>query len=672
MAKPKQPAIPAIPSDTPKALRPFMSAMREVVQILAGQGRGSELDQAVTYRDLGARSGGGTAAIAGALQGLIDQGGVQAYSPVDRPTTPSGVGVTNYVGGVFVQWDLPRYNGHSHTEVYLQQTAVDGNNDPVDAPALDLDTMLAGSSSSAAVGLSVRTGYGYYVWVRHVNQSQQAGPIHAVGGTFLFHPHAPTYLLEQLSAQIQESHLAQTLSESISEIPGLVQVAEGNTTNLFLNPAFAGGLPHGFGISGAVYPSSDGTVPASCPVSNVLRIQNRDTLGKTIDVVPGDLLSFSMLCATYDATAPQIQIGAKFTRKDGSVLAWTGAVTRTTSSTWKQIAGTLTVPADAAQAQLWVQLNYNDTNHHWFITGVSFSLGAGAMWSVRSQVGDIKAGIGVWTGTGGQSEVAVAASRFYVFDPNDPTNSYKALLAVSGGQVLINNAAIDTAYIQTLAAGEITAARINALTLNAINITGGTITGTALRGGTLGIGTGGPYSGYNTFIESTGQLKTNNLYATGGTFTGTVTATGGTFSNCTISSNCTIQGTLNANQIVGDITAMKNWSWGGATSYAGGNWINIISTTLAGASFDRWLLVSDFYVTATSGYITVEVIVGGVTKFSKEYQASTTVKIPGVTVGASGNVGVELRFKCTYGAQVSVYSQDIQLTVFKKDTGTFL
>ncbi|QNF21968.1 hypothetical protein FT688_20885 [Aeromonas hydrophila] len=78
------------------------------------------------------------------------------------------------------------------------------------------------------------------------------------------------------------------------------------------------------------------------------------------------------------------------------------------------------------------------------------------------------------------------------------------------------------------------------------------------RGG--GLWQGGPHGGWgwgwHTIIYADGSIYTDRLYASNGTFTGTVNANNGVLNNVTINENCTIRGTLDADRIVGDVTAL--------------------------------------------------------------------------------------------------------------------
>jgi hypothetical protein len=217
--KPKQPAIPAVPNDVSPSMRNFMTAIREVLQVQAGQGRGNEIDRAVTFRDLqGSTAGSGlsSAALRAVLTGYAaSQVGTET---VERPTAPTGVSVSAYIGGVFVSWDNQRYGGHAMTEVFFQRTEVNANNTPKDPPAINTETMLNGTSSSTNYAIAVETGYGYYVWARHVNRLGVVGPLSKPLGDFIFVPHRPSELIAQLQGQVNEDVFTQELLRKIEAI----------------------------------------------------------------------------------------------------------------------------------------------------------------------------------------------------------------------------------------------------------------------------------------------------------------------------------------------------------------------------------------------------------------------------------------------------------------------
>lgn len=184
--------------------------------------------------------------------------------------------------------------------------------------------------------------------------------------------------------------------------------------------------------------------------------------------------------------------------------------------------------------------------------------GAEAMWSVKAQAGDIKAGIGLVAKSDGTSQVMVSASQFFVFNPNSP-NATAPLFAIDNGQTVIAEAIIRKATIQIIHSEKITADYIKAgVSISAPLITGGQFDmGNAfMSGGAAGFGKGGPYGGWgwgwHTIIYSDGSLYTNRLYAEGGYVRNM------TIGNCTIDQNCIVHGTIYAERIVGDVTATKS------------------------------------------------------------------------------------------------------------------
>ncbi|HIF9182355.1 TPA: phage tail tip fiber protein, partial [Photobacterium damselae] len=129
------------------------------------------------------------------------------------------------------------------------------------------------------------------------------------------------------------------------------------------------------------------------------------------------------------------------------------------------------------------------------------------MWSTKAQAGEIKAGIGILAKSDGTSQVAVSASQFIVFNPNQPNGSIQPLFAIDKGKVVIPKALIETATIQILTAQRIVADEVKVgIRLSSPAINGGYITG-----GWAGFGVGGPYSGYHTLIEKNGTIRTNRL-----------------------------------------------------------------------------------------------------------------------------------------------------------------
>lgn len=405
------------------------------------------------------------------------------------------------------------------------------------------------------------------------------------------------------TAAIQSEATARASADSAqsTQINTVQALLAGDPSNLFLNPNFDPGQPHGFSGNGDAYvhDAAYQWAPAGCPAPNYLEVWNRDVNGKTIPVTPGDVYHFGMSCATGDGGAPRIGIGCMAMNAAGGVIGYYLVAMRSDANpTWKKISGEMTVPAGATQIRMWVQLDYFrdvNTNHWWAITGIQWTNanatkalsasvqtqsqaistlenGAQAMWTAKTQVGQITSGIGVMTDSNGKSQVMISASQLFMFDPNGaaPTRS---IFAVSNGQVVIQKAVIEAATIETVTAMSITADYVRAgVSITSPAINGGTLAigsgdnSCFMEGGSIGIGKGGPYSGWglgwHTIIYNDGGIYTDRLHASSGDFTGYVHATSGYFENVTIAENCDVRGTIYANKIVGDVIAIKPMNLG--------------------------------------------------------------------------------------------------------------
>ncbi|EIP3426841.1 DUF1983 domain-containing protein [Salmonella enterica] len=166
-----------------------------------------------------------------------------------------------------------------------------------------------------------------------------------------------------------------------------------------------------------------------------------------------------------------------------------------------------------------------------------------AMWGQKASAAGITAGIGIVAGKDGAgdpvSQVAIAATQLFVFDPNNPGNTAYPF-AVSGGKVVIQKAVIYDAVVQTLAAQRIVADEVKV---------GATLTAPYIRSATISNG--------NFTVDSNGNMNAvnanlNNVTSRGGTFYD-LYAVRGSMNNVHILENCQIDGRLSAAQIDGDI-----------------------------------------------------------------------------------------------------------------------
>lgn len=171
-----------------------------------------------------------------------------------------------------------------------------------------------------------------------------------------------------------------------------------------------------------------------------------------------------------------------------------------------------------------------------------------AMWGQKASAAGITAGIGIVAGKDAAgdpiSQVAIAASQLFIFDPNNPGNTAYPF-AVSGGKVVIQKALIYDAVVQSLAAQRIVADEVKV---------GATLTAPYIRSATISNG--------NFTVDSNGNMNAvnanlNNVTSRGGNFYDlnayNLNVNRGTLSDVHILNNCQVDGTIRANQIEGDI-----------------------------------------------------------------------------------------------------------------------
>ncbi|EFV1619437.1 DUF1983 domain-containing protein [Salmonella enterica] len=183
-----------------------------------------------------------------------------------------------------------------------------------------------------------------------------------------------------------------------------------------------------------------------------------------------------------------------------------------------------------------------------------------AIWGQKASAAGITAGIGIVTGKDAAgkpvSQVAIASSQLFVFDPNNPGNTAYPF-AVSGGKVVIQKALIYDAVVDTLAAQHIVADDVKV---------GATLTAPYIRSATISNG--------NFTVDSNGNMNAvnatlNNVTSRGGYFYDlnayNLNVNRGTLSDVHILNNCQVDGTVRANQIEGDIA--KTYVINGSSVY---------------------------------------------------------------------------------------------------------
>ncbi|EFE22842.1 hypothetical protein EDWATA_02151 [Edwardsiella tarda ATCC 23685] len=248
------------------------------------------------------------------------------------------------------------------------------------------------------------------------------------------------------------------------------------------------------------------------------------------------------------------------------------------------------------------------------------------LWSQKSRVGEISAGIGIVAGSDAQgnplSQVAIAANQFFVFDPNNPNDdgTYAIPFVVDGtsGRVIMAKAAIEQATIQILQAQRIVADEVKAgISLSAPQITGAQIFASA--------------------ITSLGNPPRFALTPDGGLFarqadiSGHINATSGRLSRVTIDETCDVK-EIRAETIKGDIVKVITLRLGAPLQ-------------ISAAPFDRLLFAMPVAAHGTTSTST--------TSSGREGRDRTSTSYSGTRIGININ-GREVVVADQFGSGVDV------------------
>lgn len=188
-------AIPEPPKAADPALRSFLTALKEAVEVRLGR-RGDPLEEAVTKREL---LDAGIARLGSAyhnnlLPVTVEPEGVRIVPPV-----PIGFVAEGVFGGIHLTWENPfqAYNVHAYTEVWRGET-----NDPT-------KRILINSSRGATFfdRIPDEDAGEYWYWVRFVSEYNREGPF---SQPFKARKEADIgELMTKLSGQIDKKSLSQ-------------------------------------------------------------------------------------------------------------------------------------------------------------------------------------------------------------------------------------------------------------------------------------------------------------------------------------------------------------------------------------------------------------------------------------------------------------------------------
>ena len=199
--------LPTVVSNIPRDLRAFVDRVRDLLG-------GDTYVTRVEYLRGGNGSGGGGSGGGGGGGGGGDNPWALPCGTPVTPTAPTGLRAEGVFHAIDLAWDAPDYCGHGYTEVW------GGTGE-----SRDTATLLGGSIGSTYYHAIPEADSRWCFWIRHVNLAGQVGPFNQEAGVCAKTLIDIDYVLSLLSGQIKESHLYQSLGETIQRIDGAASVS---------------------------------------------------------------------------------------------------------------------------------------------------------------------------------------------------------------------------------------------------------------------------------------------------------------------------------------------------------------------------------------------------------------------------------------------------------------
>ncbi|MFV1943500.1 DUF1983 domain-containing protein [Pseudomonas luteola] len=415
MAKKALATIPEIQGNIDPAIKRTLTAMKEALEVRLGR-RGDPLDEAVTKGDL---VDAGIAKVSGSGN-TLSQGSIGSDQIVQVPTgalppIPDTFVATGVFGGVQLSWTLPStlYSNHSLTEIYRAT-------EPTPTKRVMIGTAVGGFYFDRIAEPEEKT---FYYWIRFVSLGNRNGPFSAmVEGTKL--PDLDE-LLAQLSGEIDESVLAQSLNARIDLLDG---------------PATLAGS-----VAERLAQEADARL-AAIESEQQLREEADQSLSEQIDT----------LSAGFDTTVAAIQTTTRaLAQQDLALAQQIQDLAAQTGDNLAAIETHQSVLSDAqtTQASTIQTLQTTVAGNTSSIEAQTKTLnGLSAQYTLTLDVNGYVSGFGTYN-DGKTSDFAVVADRFWIAQPNS-TGKTKPFI-VQNGKVYMANAMIADASIQRAQIGSV-------------------------------------------------------------------------------------------------------------------------------------------------------------------------------------------------------------------------
>lgn len=207
--------LPALSPKAPAELRPLFAAMMEILEV--GEGvRGDKLDRKLTLRDL---IDGGVASLR--VPGRPEAGITPPDGSLDMSVPPRATGFIadgSFFGMVHLSWDPPfeKYKNHAYTNIYRSETDNFASAEIVGRePGMFYSDRVRDDVTMVDDPLTMP---GFYYWIAFTSESNVEGPPNSPDGTYAEPIPDAEYILGQISGQLTESALEQSLREEIEKI----------------------------------------------------------------------------------------------------------------------------------------------------------------------------------------------------------------------------------------------------------------------------------------------------------------------------------------------------------------------------------------------------------------------------------------------------------------------
>ena len=492
----KRSSLPAPSSKVSAELRPFFSALTEIIETGEGN-RGNGLDKKLTYRDL-LESGAFTLRPGwkpGGNGGLVPSPGVPDRAIPPAPVGFQGVGV---FGMNTLTWDNPYklYRNHSLTNIYRSETDNFGQStlisratgmmysDPVRGDAVDPN--------------DPKKGKVYFYWITWVSTSGIEGPPNSPAGTAVEAMLDIEYLLKLITSQTNQSELAKALAKAI-DLDGL------NKTIAMLDAAAQSAR---LLTSAERFLRDDENVQIRRQITD-MRVQTGSDIKAAItqlqEVITSDQQAIAHQIDLMEASIGENSVDivtertARINLQEAATQALTGMSSRletaesvlvqysenfsnalqtqarnmeslvsrmdTTAAQYLSDQQTIATEFEAtARAITSLQTNLNDQSaaiEQTLSTHSSALEGLSAQYTLRLDVNGLISGFGAYN-NGTVADFAILANRFWVATPGANGPNYVNPFTIDGEKVYINTLLVREASIQQAQIGPISIGKLTA------------------------------------------------------------------------------------------------------------------------------------------------------------------------------------------------------------------